>query len=121
MSKALTIRQPWAALVVSGRKRVEWRTWATTHRGPLLIHAGQGRADVRVPRDVRALASVRGALIGRVDVVSCEACHCGCGTYAWVLANARELPHVPMRGHQGLWDAPESSDVSLAGRIVQRA
>lgn len=55
--KALSIRQPWAWLIVrpdltapgqraaalaAGEiKDIENRTWATKHRGPFLIHAGQ--------------------------------------------------------------------------------
>lgn len=37
--KALTLTQPWAALVALGIKRVETRSWSTRYRGPLLIHA----------------------------------------------------------------------------------
>jgi hypothetical protein len=37
--KCLSIRQPWATLVILGAKRVENRSWPTDHRGPLLIHA----------------------------------------------------------------------------------
>lgn len=40
--KALTLRQPWAWLVVHGGKRVENRRWRTSHRGDFLIHAGKG-------------------------------------------------------------------------------
>lgn len=55
--KALSIRQPWAWLIVrpdltdpatraaafaAGEiKDIENRTWATKHRGPFLVHAGQ--------------------------------------------------------------------------------
>ena len=39
--KAISIRQPWAWLVVHGYKDVDNRTWATKHRGPILIHAGK--------------------------------------------------------------------------------
>lgn len=38
--KALTIRQPWAQLIALGEKTIETRTRATSHRGPLAIHAG---------------------------------------------------------------------------------
>lgn len=37
---ALTIKQPWAALIIAGIKDVENRSWTTPHRGLLLIHAG---------------------------------------------------------------------------------
>ena len=40
--KALSLTQPWATLVASGRKQVETRSWTTSYRGPLLIHAAKG-------------------------------------------------------------------------------
>lgn len=45
--KALSIRQPWAWLIVQGFKDIENRTRASHHRGPLLIHASKTmtRAD----------------------------------------------------------------------------
>lgn len=39
--RALTVRRPWAGLLVAGVKPVENRGWTTTYRGPLFIHAGQ--------------------------------------------------------------------------------
>lgn len=41
--RALTILQPWASAIALGCKRIETRGWQTSHRGPLLIHAGQAR------------------------------------------------------------------------------
>lgn len=40
--KALTLTQPWATLVAIGAKKIETRSWNTTHRGPLAIHAAKG-------------------------------------------------------------------------------
>ena len=37
--KVLSVRQPYAALLVCGAKRLEARGWSTRYRGPLLIHA----------------------------------------------------------------------------------
>jgi hypothetical protein len=37
--KILSLRQPWAHLVVSGTKDIENRTWSTNYRGPFLVHA----------------------------------------------------------------------------------
>src|SRR5204863_2700985 len=36
---ALSLKQPWAALLVHGRKSVEVRSWPTARRGRVLIHA----------------------------------------------------------------------------------
>jgi hypothetical protein len=37
---ALSIRQPWAWLIVQGHKPIENRDWQSSFRGPVLIHAG---------------------------------------------------------------------------------
>ena len=39
--KVLTIKQPWATLIMQGYKRFEFRSWQTKYRGDLLIHAGK--------------------------------------------------------------------------------
>lgn len=41
--KALTLYQPWASLIALGVKTIETRSWATSYRGPLAIHAGKLR------------------------------------------------------------------------------
>lgn len=38
--KAITVKQPWASLIVHGIKDVENRTWKTNFRGRVLIHSG---------------------------------------------------------------------------------
>lgn len=39
--KAITLWQPWATLIRAGAKTIETRSWATSHRGPLAIHAAR--------------------------------------------------------------------------------
>lgn len=56
--KALSIRQPWAWAIVNGHKTIENRTWATTYRGPLLIHASKSLD----PHGMERLAKHRRAL-----------------------------------------------------------
>ena len=41
--KSLSLWQPWASLVALGIKTVETRSWATSYRGPLAIHAATHR------------------------------------------------------------------------------
>jgi hypothetical protein len=50
--KVITLTQPWASLVANGEKRIETRSWRTSYRGPLAIHAAKG-----FPKDARALMS----------------------------------------------------------------
>lgn len=39
--KALSLKQPWAELVVSGKKTIELRKWNTKFRGEFLVHASK--------------------------------------------------------------------------------
>lgn len=72
--KCLTVRQPYAALLVYGLKTIECRTRLTAYRGKLLIHAG--KQTMKVPEQFkgllaglpRALADARGCIIGRVSI-----------------------------------------------------
>ena len=41
MAKVLSLYQPWAQLVVIGAKKFETRSWATSYRGLILIHASK--------------------------------------------------------------------------------
>ncbi|MBA4063464.1 MAG: hypothetical protein C0501_07080 [Isosphaera sp.] len=74
---ALSVRQPWAALLVAGVKTVEVRTWPTRRRGPVLIHAGRlpderpdGWALLDTP-ELRAWVGLGGGVIGVADLVDC--------------------------------------------------
>lgn len=46
--KTLSVRQPWASLIVSGLKDIENRTWAPNYLGPVLIHA----SSAKVPKNL---------------------------------------------------------------------
>lgn len=39
--KAITVIQPWATLLATGKKHIETRSWKTNYRGEILIHAGK--------------------------------------------------------------------------------
>src|SRR5579871_5914383 len=73
--KCLSVRQPWAWLILAGIKKVENRGWAVKHRGPLVIHAGKTydrRADVPAGTVTPAPDTLAyGAVLGVVDVVEC--------------------------------------------------
>lgn len=67
--KCLSLKQPFAELVVLGWKTVELRTWNTKFKGQFLVHASQ-KLDKQVCQlyniDPGSLA--RGAIIGKATV-----------------------------------------------------
>lgn len=75
---ALSVRQPWAALLAAGVKTVEVRTWPTTRRGRLLIHAARLTDDrpaawawVTTP-ELQAAAGLRGGIVGVGELCGCR-------------------------------------------------
>jgi hypothetical protein len=75
---ALSLKQPWAALLVHGRKTVEVRRWSTVRRGRVLIHAARipdsrPEAWAHVPPELHADACLTGGIIGAGDLTGCVA------------------------------------------------
>lgn len=74
---ALSLKQPWAALLVHGYKTIEIRRWPTARRGSIWIHAAavaDSRPEVwqRVPDPVRDAAQLAGGLVGVGDLIDCR-------------------------------------------------
>ena len=71
--KALTIKQPWATLIMQGDKRFEFRSWQTKYRGDLLIHAGKGIDKEGMKRLQKYLSEELqyGKILGKVKLVDC--------------------------------------------------
>lgn len=73
---ALSLKQPWAALLVHGLKTIEVRRWPTVRRGRVLIHAARVpdlRPEVwaRLPPELRQAAGLVGGIVGAGDLTAC--------------------------------------------------
>lgn len=121
---ALSIKQPWAALLVHGLKSIEIRTWPTRRRGPLFIHTGKvpdPRAEawqwITTP-ELQQSAALLGGVIGVAELVDCV--HYSTqvefaadrdrhlnepewfrtkGLYGFMFRNSRVLDFVPVTGN----------------------
>lgn len=74
---ALSVRQPWATLIVLGIKELEVRRWSTKRTGRIYIHAGKqidrrARGWKLVPEEHLALLDLRGGLVGSVELIGCR-------------------------------------------------
>jgi hypothetical protein len=123
--KVLSVRQPWAWLLVNGHKTVENRSRRTSYRGPILIHASLKHdliashqidqpslltgpflpiSDMALPKNLPL-----GGIVGMIELTDCVEQSSDpwfTGPFGWVVANAKRLPFVAMRGKLGLFDAP---------------
>jgi hypothetical protein len=114
---AISIRQPWAWLIVNGLKDIENRTWATRYRGPLFIHAGKSipyeseceeieeRFQVKLPASYDL-----GGFVGKAHLDDCVTSHKSkwfFGPFGFVLSRAVVIPFVPWTGRLGLFNVPD--------------
>lgn len=71
--KVLTIKQPWATLIMQKDKRFEFRSWKTSYRGNLLIHAGKTIDKEAMKRLKKYLPDEipTGKILGKVKLIDC--------------------------------------------------
>jgi hypothetical protein len=131
--KVLSVKQPWASLIIEFGKDAENRTWIPKYRGTLVIAASKSPdKDGDVVKYVDRILSKRslrefklrwscnelplGKIIGIVDWFRC----CGPKEWCdspwadntvavsqWLLENPRKLEKpIPAKGRLGLWDPP---------------
>jgi hypothetical protein len=120
--QALSVKQPWAALIVHGLKSIEVRSWSTRQRGLILIHASR-QVDQRregwnrLPPEAGVTVERLGGVIGMVEITDClayrskHAFQSDCsrhlnepdwyqerGLYGFVLAKPRLVPFIELPG-----------------------
>ena len=131
--KALSIRQPWAWLIVNGYKDIENRTWPTNFRGKFLIHAGRkfdhgghnwvlSNMNIELPelRDYE-----RGGIIGSAEISDCVTrsdSRWFFGPLGFVICNPKPLVFQPYRGRVGFFEietpAAEAEDIKERERFI---
>lgn len=127
--KALSFRQPWAELILQGRKTIDLRTYNTHYRGRLAIHASQtAEAEKCWENELNPDNLDAGGIVGTVELVDVIpldeaayqehiAAHLAGrrwreGLYGWILAHPERLPEfIPARGRTNLFNI----DLDLAG------
>ncbi len=134
--KAISLLQPWASLVVMGIKTIETRSWGTAWRGPILIHASQGKVGslfAAEPIFKKYIPDFKklpfGAIIGRAkisDVIRMENMQFpdelinrlsmeerafgdySEGRFAWLLEEPVQFDKpIPARGTLSIWEYPD--------------
>jgi hypothetical protein len=112
VTRALSIRQPYAEQIMRGSKRVEYRTQPTKVRGRVYIYASLTPGDEREFERMKARPGdfPVGVLVGTVELVDCTGQP---GDYEWHLHHPVRLPEPirPTRHPQPAWFFPfERSD-----------
>ena len=122
--KVLTIREPWASLIINGYKEYEFRSFKTNYRGKVLIHAGLTlEKNNAIKFNNYNLDYGKGEIIGEAILTDCilvtdefenklyninplvygKSEHSR--VYAWKLENVIKYNNrIPCKGKLGLWN-----------------
>ena len=127
--KVLSLKEPWASLIAAGVKSIETRSWQTSYRGELAIHASLAKINTADPQMERLLSLLperalhQGMVVCRCVLKDCVPMDAAflqwidtqpveklCGEYApgrfaWILEQVEPLDTPqPSKGHLGLWE-----------------
>lgn len=120
----LSIRQPYAWLIVNGIKPVENRTWATMFRGRILIHAGATYPkrdynddaldyDGLQGKDYPVREHMIGGIVGSATIVDCVQDHPSewwVGPWGFVFEKPRAFKTIiPYKGALGIFNVPAAA------------
>ena len=116
--KALSLKQPFAELVVSGRKTIEIRKWNTKFRGEFYIHASM--QEYKNAMEKFGFNSLeKGAIIGKATLVEVKKYenddefvkdknkHLATkdyGKYGFLLENPQRINPIKFKGKLGFWE-----------------
>ena len=116
--KALSLKQPFAELVVSKKKSIEIRKWNTKFRGEFYIHASLG-VDEEAMKRFGFSSLPKGAIVGKATLVDVKKYendqefkkdrykHLATkeyGSYGFVLKGAHRIKPVPAKGSLNFWE-----------------
>jgi hypothetical protein len=116
--KALSLKQPFAELILQGRKKIELRKWNTRFRGEFLIHASKN-ADADAMREFGFSNLPAGCIVGKATLKDVKKylsdeehkkerhLHLASnlfGKYGFILENAQRVKEMPCKGKLGFWE-----------------
>ena len=116
--KVLSLKQPFAELVVSGNKTIELRKWNTSFRGKFLVHASK-IPDRKSMKKFGFSELQYGFIIGEAELVDVKhylnqeehqkdkqkhLADSTWGNYGFVLKNAKRIKPIPVKGKLNFWE-----------------
>ena len=122
--KIITIRQPCAHLIVNGSKNIENRNWATSYRGPILIHASLNvNRALCLKHRLDPDTLPRGGVVGIAEIADCVNKHSSrwfLGRYGFLLRKRQPLPFIKWKGALGLREVPSRLRRRISLRLLRK-
>lgn len=129
--RALSILQPYAWLICDADKDIENRTWETSVRGWVLIHAGKryAKQDFTDDRETYtalyghypdSIEEMTGGIVGAALIIGCVS-HSDSpwfhGPHGFVIGRKVSVPLIPCKGKLGFFHVPETVTESFFSHV----
>lgn len=101
VKKVLSIKQPYAELILTGEKKIEYRSWDTSFRGKFLIHASK-KPEKNSGFDIELEGLDYGKIIGEVEIV--HVFDYEENGFGWQLENPRRIKPIEINGKLSFWN-----------------
>lgn len=116
--KALSLKQPFAELILQGKKKIELRKWNTNFRGEFLIHASK-ILDKEAMKKFNFKELPTGCIVGKANLtdvkkynndkehINDDDKHLASsiwGNYGFILSNVKRIKPIPCKGSLNFWD-----------------
>lgn len=115
--RAISLHQPWASLIASGRKTVETRGYPTRHRGDLLICSTQKPTGHGPTGVALAIVNVVGCRTMQPQDEQAARCAWEPGRWAWLLEDIRPIDRpFPVKGRQRFFTVQLPKEIERMAR-----
>ncbi len=119
--KVLSLKQPWAELILQGRKSIELRKWNTNFRGKFLIHSSK-KSDLSSMKKFGFKILPCGFIVGSAEIIGVKkydnknefkkdrnlhlagSSFESFGRYGFILKNPKRINPISAKGKLNFWD-----------------
>ena len=117
--EALSLKQPWAELILQGRKKIELRRWNTHFRGKFLIHASKN-PDEKAMKKFGFNSLPCGFIVGKAELVdvidykknrkrfnkdkNLHLADESWGDFGFILKDVKRVKPIEYKGSLGFWE-----------------
>lgn len=133
--KVLSIKEPFATLIKDGHKLIETRSFKTSYRGTIYIHASVKKVDDDFLNNkvlnslIKNMSYNYGNIICRANLIDCKLMDEAflneikenekeyslgiykLGRYAWILDNVEVIESIPAKGNLNIWNFYKEEDI----------
>jgi len=116
--KVLSIKQPWAELILQNKKKIELRKWNTKFRGKFLIHSSK-TPDKKAMEKFGFCDLPNGFIVGQAELTEVKIypndkellkdknlhlAETGWGDKGFILKNPKRIKKIKQKGNLGFWE-----------------